>query len=113
MAPAVEFLWWRECPSWGRALELLREEMARLGLDPGGVTLIEIKGEDDARRHAFRGSPTIRIDGEEVGAPANGEPVGLSCRVYRRPDGRVSPLPDRTEIEAALRPLGTREPADA
>jgi hypothetical protein len=30
------------------------------------------------------------------------EPAGLTCRVYRRRDGRVSPLPDRADVRDAL-----------
>ena len=32
--PIAEFLWWSECPSWERALEMLREEMQAAGLPP-------------------------------------------------------------------------------
>jgi hypothetical protein len=99
--PKVEFLWWRECPSWERALEDLREAMAERGLDPAEVELIEIDSEDAAGRQRFVGSPTIRVDGADV-QPAPGEPVGLNCRIYRRRDGRVSPLPDPLDVRAAL-----------
>mgnify|MGYP001037429150 CR=1 FL=1 len=99
----VEFLWWRECPSWERALELLREEMRAAGLDPDAVELIEIQDEADAERHRFPGSPTIRVDGRDVQPPPPGEPVGLLCRVYRREDGSVSPLPDPAAVREALR----------
>jgi hypothetical protein len=99
--PRVEFLWWRECPSWERALEDLREAMAERGLDPAGVELIEIETADAAGRERFVGSPTIRVNGADV-QPAADEPVGLNCRVYRRRDGRVSPLPDPLDVRAAL-----------
>ena len=36
-------------------------------------------------------------------APESDEPVGLSCRVYRRRDGQISPVPDREDVRAALR----------
>jgi hypothetical protein len=45
------------------------------------------------RRERFVGSPTIRVDGVDVQPPV-GEPFGLTCRVYHRRDGRVSPTPD-------------------
>jgi hypothetical protein len=99
--PKVEFLWWRECPSWERALEDLREAMREGGLDPEAIELIEIDTDSDASRERFVGSPTIRVDGRDV-EPAPDEPVGLNCRVYRRRDGRVSPLPDPLEVRAAL-----------
>jgi hypothetical protein len=99
--PTVELLWWRECPSWERALAELREEMAAVGLDPTRVKVREIDTDEAAEREEFVGSPTIRVDGRDL-QPPDGEPVGLTCRVYRLRDGRVSPLPDRTDVREAL-----------
>jgi hypothetical protein len=101
--PQVEFLWWRECPSWERALADLRAAMQERGLDPQSLELIEIDDEEAAAREGFVGSPTIRVDGTDVQPDmAADEPVGLNCRIYRRRDGRVSPLPDPLDVRAAL-----------
>lgn len=101
--PQVEFLWWRDCPSWERALADLRAAMRERGLDPEALELIEIDGEEAAVRERFVGSPTIRVNGADVQPNlAADEPVGLNCRVYRRRDGRVSPLPDPLDVRAAL-----------
>ena len=101
MAPAVEVLWWRECPSWERAIELVREEMASAGLDPDALRVTEIETEEDARREGFVGSPTVRVDGGDIRSTGD-EPVGLTCRVYRKRDGRVSPLPDAADVRDAI-----------
>jgi hypothetical protein len=100
-APEVELLWWRGCPSAEPAIELVREEMAGLGLMPEALAVREIRDHADAERDAFVGSPTIRIDGRDVQEPGE-EPAGLTCRVYRLRDGRVSALPDRADVKAAL-----------
>lgn len=102
MPPRVELLWFEECPSWERALADLREAMAEAGLDPGGVVLRRVETQEEAERVGFLGSPTIRVNGADVEAPAERGPAGLACRVYRRPDGRVSPLPDPEDVRAAL-----------
>ncbi len=65
--------------------------------------MTEIRDEHDAERRSFVGSPTIRIDGLDVDPPGAGEPIGLTCRIYRREDGRVSPLPDGEKVREALR----------
>ncbi len=77
--------------------------MEELGLDPGSVKSSEIVDEDDAKRLSFVGSPTIRVQGVDVDPPGTDEPLGLACRIYRRPDGRVSPLPDPERVRGALR----------
>jgi hypothetical protein len=101
-SPRVELLWWEGCPSTDGALELLTEVLDEEGLDPGSVEMREVRTDGDAERERFVGSPTIRIGGVEV-APEPGEPVGLTCRVYRLDDGRVSPTPDPEDIRRAIR----------
>lgn len=98
--PRIELLWWRGCPSWQRALAELQEEMRALGVDADSVEVREVGTDDDAEREEFVGSPTIRIDGRDV-QPTD-MPAGLTCRVYRLRDGRVSPLPDRADVRDAL-----------
>jgi len=93
---------WEGCPSTERALELLRDALAAEGFDPETVEMREIKTGDDAERERFVGSPTIRIAGADV-SPIQGEPVGLSCRIYRLRDGRISPTPDAADIRDAIR----------
>lgn len=100
-APAVELLWWRGCPSWEEALTELREEMRAVGLDPEAVRVREMASDPDAAREGFVGSPTIRVDGRDVQDPGS-EPAGLTCRVYRLRDGRISALPDRADVRDAL-----------
>ncbi len=100
-APRIDFLWWADCPSWERALALLRERLEAAGLDPEAIVITEITSDEQAQRLGFPGSPTIRVGGEDVQDPG-ANPTGLSCRVYRSRDGRISPLPEPTEIDEAL-----------
>jgi hypothetical protein len=99
----VELLWWEGCPSHAEALEQLRQVLDEEGLDPEAVELVEVVSDEQAERERFFGSPTIRIDGEDVVPPAEGDPVGLSCRVYRLGDGRPSPAPDPDDVRDAVR----------
>ena len=100
--PTVELLYWDGCPSHPQALADLRAAMAGLGLDPEAVVVREVDTDERAGREGFVGSPTIRIDGVDIVDPG-GEPVALTCRIYRRRDGRVSPLPDPADVRDALR----------
>jgi hypothetical protein len=75
--------------------------MVELGLDPSGIAIREVSSDRDAERERFVGSPTIRIDGVDI-QPVEGEPYGLTCRVYYRRDGRISPTPDPVDMREAL-----------
>ena len=101
--PRIELLWWEGCPSHPEALADLRAAMAEVGLDPAAVEVKEVRTHADAAAEGFPGSPTIRIDGRDVQPPGEGDPKGLTCRIYRRRDGRVSPTPDPEDVRAALR----------
>lgn len=102
----VELLFWAGCPSYPRALADLRAALLQSGLDPD-VVVREIQSESAAEAEEFVGSPTIRIDGVDV-QPAAGEAFGLTCRVYRRRDGRVSPTPDPADLFDALRAASSK-----
>ena len=99
----IEFFYWEDCPSHERALAILREVMEEEGITDS-IAVIEVKTEDDARHYHFYGSPTIHVNGYDIVPPLEdmAEPA-LTCRAYRRADGRISPLPPRELIVAALR----------
>jgi peroxiredoxin len=102
-SPSIELLWWEGCPSTERALADLVQALADSGLADAEVKTREVKTDADAADAAFVGSPTILIDGVDLVPAADDEPIGLSCRVYRHRDGRVSPVPDPDDLREALR----------
>jgi hypothetical protein len=98
----IEFLFWEGCPSHPEAKELLEDVLAERRIDVP-IEMHEIRTSEEAVANAFPGSPTIRIDGRDVDPAGAVEPPALTCRVYRFPDGRVSPVPSREQLEEALR----------
>lgn len=98
----VELLWWEGCPSHPEALAELQQVLREEGV-VAEVTRVEIEDDEQARRERFPGSPTIRIDGEDIVPPGDGEPFSLTCRVYRLRDGSVSPTPDPQDLRDAVR----------
>jgi len=104
--PRVEVLWWAGCPSTEGFVATLRPLLAEAAIDPDTVVLREVRTDEEAVAEGFVGSPTLRIDGRDVIPPAPDDPVALTCRVYRRRDGRVSPTPDPEDVRHA--PLAAR-----
>lgn len=99
----VDFYYYADCPSHEQALERLREVIDEEGL-PVEIVVTEVMSDDEARRLKFVGSPTIRLNEVDIDpTSAERHDYGLSCRAYRRADGRISPLPPREMIQAALR----------
>jgi hypothetical protein len=97
----IELLYWDGCPSTPEAQALLEEVLATAGLHER-VELRHVDTQEEAEALAFPGSQTIRIDGRDVDpVGAAGRPA-LNCRIYHLPDGRVSPVPSRDQLEQAI-----------
>jgi hypothetical protein len=94
----VELLWWEGCPSYPEARELLEDVLA----GRAEVDMREVRNQTDAEALGFPGSPTIRIDGRDIDPAGASASPSLSCRIYYLPDGRVSPVPSREQLEEAL-----------
>src|SRR5918997_7055799 len=106
----VSFLYYEECPSYDLALERLREVMAEEGI-PGEVEVVKVETEEQARELRFVGSPTIRVEGQDIDPPSDPH-YALACRAYRLADDRISPLPSRDMIRRALSSPANSHPAD-
>lgn len=98
----IRLLYYEECPSHDEALQRLRQVMAEEGVE-AEMQVIRVETEAQAAQLRFTGSPTIRINGQDIDPPPADTPYRLTCRVYRLADGRVSPLPSRDMIRRALR----------
>jgi hypothetical protein len=98
----IELYFWEECPSYPEAIELLQEVLDEREIETP-IEVREVRSHEEALELDFRGSPTIRIDGRDVDPAGATAPPGLTCRVYRLPDGRASPVPSRQQLEEALR----------
>lgn len=104
----VSFLYYEDCLSHDPALERLREVMTEEGI-PGEVRVAKVETEEQARELRFVGSPTIRVDGQDIDPPSDAR-YALTCRAYRLADGRISPLPSKDMIRRALRSLAKSRP---
>ncbi|MGE0029048.1 MAG: thioredoxin family protein [Thermoleophilia bacterium] len=88
------------CPNWRIAEERLRAALADAGSPAAAITLERVQSHEEAVRLAFRGSPTVLIDGRDPFADPRAD-VGLACRVYATPDG-LQGAPTRDQLRAAL-----------
>jgi hypothetical protein len=99
----IELLWFSDCPNWQEVDARLREALPLAGVG-ADVALVEVTTAEDAERLRFHGSPTVLIDGRDPFA-AEDDPVGLSCRVFRTPEG-LRGAPTVGMLVEALRDAG-------
>lgn len=81
----IELYYFEACPSWKNALVNLRAALDEMGLE-AGVEVVRVETEDAALAQRFTGSPSIRVDGQEL-FPAGHTNYALSCRLYATPEG--------------------------
>jgi hypothetical protein len=97
----VSLLYFHGCPNWTIADERLREALGSVGRGRTRVRYRRISTPEEAEAQQFRGSPTVLVNGRDPFLNHQ-SPVGLSCRVYRTPDG-LAGLPTVEQLVEALR----------
>lgn len=88
------------CPHREIAEVRVREALDRLGHSNVEINLLAIESDEQAHRMGFRGSPTVFVDGVDLFDDPSAA-VGLSCRLYRTPEG-LAGSPTVDHVIAAL-----------
>jgi peroxiredoxin len=97
----VELLWWEGCPTHDEAAVLLEQILDDIGKGDVHIARREVRTRAEAQALGFTGSPTFQVGGRDL-FPTDGAPA-LTCRVYQRADGGLSPLPATADLTARLR----------
>lgn len=98
----IELLYFDGCPSYELLLPKLRELLEREGVEYE-VELCHIKSVEAAEQTRFLGSPTVRVDGQDIEPDAGQRSdYGLKCRLYRSNE-ETSGLPPEAWIVEAIR----------
>ena len=97
----IEILYFAGCPKHEVADKRVRDVLNDLGVE---AELVHINAKDEATavQVRFPGSPTIRVNGEDVAPGSNEEPYSMRCRVYPTAtgfDGAPGEEAIRTAIE--------------
>jgi len=61
----IDFLYYDDCPHYPEALDILKEVLSEEHIE-ADITMIPVANVDEAEQLKFLGSPTIKIDGEDV-----------------------------------------------
>ncbi|NMM22057.1 MAG: thioredoxin family protein [Phycicoccus sp.] len=94
----ITLLYFDDCPNW----RVTDERLAAIAAERADlkVTRHLVDTPEEAERVGFHGSPSILVDGVDLFAEPDAG-VGLSCRVYRTPQG-LAGAPTMEQLRAAL-----------
>lgn len=103
----VELLSFDGCPHHELLLPHLRELLAGAGID-ADIELVRVNDASAAVQQRFLGSPTVRINGQDVEpAAAQRTDYGLKCRLFATADGLRGMPPDEWVLAAIERARAT------
>ena len=81
----IELIYFDGCPSWKNGLKNLQCALEEAGLT-AVIDVIEVKDNEQANQLKFLGSPSFRVDSQELW-PEERETYALSCRVFPSSEG--------------------------
>lgn len=82
----IALLYFDGCPNWRETDHRLQQALRQQGLDPSRITYTQVHSPEQAERLSFHGSPTVLINGLDPFSDTAAA-IGLTCRLYRTPDG--------------------------
>ena len=97
----VDFVYDDACPNAKAARENLQRAFARTGQKPAWREWERSEGPDKFQQFQQYGSPTILVDGVDVGERLDGN-RGNSCRLYPDDNGQLSGVPSVDSIASKL-----------
>ena len=104
----VELLYLPGCPNHEAAATLVQSVLRAQSM-PAEFQEIVIRDYAEATAHAFPGSPTIRVNGQDIeNVSARQLDVAFACRTYIV-DGKPRGVPPRSWVEQAICAAGNQE----
>lgn len=99
----IELLYFEDCPSYRALLPELHALLKREGIDDE-IEMRSVETLDAAEEEHFLGSPTLRINGEDIDPDAAPRTdFGMKCRLYRSEEGTFAIPPERWIVDALRR----------
>ena len=96
----IELLYFDGCPNWRHTLDDITAVLKEHQMPPE-VALVKVTSAQAAKRIAFPGSPTVRVNGVDVEPDAPTTAYSLACRIYLVED-EPRERPPKEWIAAAL-----------
>ena len=97
----IEVLGFVGCPGVQATLALIKTELHSIGVS-APIIYREVDSVEEAQRVQFLGSPSVRVNGNDIELSRRQEEgYAFSCRIYREGE-ESSGLPPRHMVQAAI-----------
>lgn len=82
----VDLLYFGGCPGYRAAEAAIRSVLSEEGIETE-IAMVPVDTDEEAQSLRFPGSPTIRVEGEDLFPVPERESYALGCRTYPTPEG--------------------------
>jgi hypothetical protein len=104
----LELLYFPGCPNHDGTVNLLRSVLQQEGVITH-LQEIPVNDYEEARTFQFPGSPTVRVNGEDIeNVPSHRLGIGFACRTYVV-EGKPRGVPPSSWVERAIRAARKRQ----
>jgi len=102
----IELLYFDDCPSWKNTLVTLQAIVEEYGIS-SKISLIRVETQEEAVFHEFVGSPTVRVNKNDLFPTDQGQ-FALGCRIYLTSEG-LKGWPTKEMLLEKLEPMMSKE----
>jgi Domain of unknown function (DUF2703) len=98
-----DILYDKTCEHYSKTIQYVKNVLLEEGIE-AIVNEVDVTSAEQARRLNFIGSPTVRINGEDIESEAEQKQGHIhgSCRMYNY-KGQISVTPNQEQIRAAIK----------
>lgn len=97
----IELLYFDGCPNWQQVDSDIKAVLREQGMQTP-IDYINVRTSEEAEALRFIGSPSVRINGNDIEPDAPQVGFNLECRIYWL-NGKAQRVPPREWMEEALR----------
>ena len=97
----IELYYFDGCPTYKTAYKNLREVLSEKGID-SEIKSIRVDSSEAAEKLNFQGSPSIRIDGQDI--EGKEEDYSYSCRLFEI-EGKLTGVPTKEYLSEKIKIL--------
>lgn len=98
----IELLYSPGCPNHEFAKDVIKDVLDEENIQEN-INLVEVRNQAEAEQWKFIGSPTVRVDEQDIEDLSNARhDYNVRCRIYESDTG-ISGFPSRDQVRKAIR----------
>lgn len=99
----IQYYYFEGCPAWRVSWRNLKQAVLEMGIQ-ADLKVVKLEAEEQVTTERFLGSPTIRINGNEIEGDESGKEYTMACRAFTE-DGKLTETPSAAFFKEKLKAM--------